>query len=214
MSSPTISLPAGTFPSWPTSSGYATQWGVFLAGTATPLYTPQDSGSEVSTFSFEFTRAQAISDFPLEGTTPGQGSPFASFNKVWMPATPSVMLAVSGSFVDLMGFLTALDAACQSTSLYDVYTPDFHYFGYSIDRYSYRRTANRNATMLMVDVSLKEIREVSPSYTNTPINFPQSPSAFAQQNNGQTQSNSIISTTMAYLRANGSNAVNAGAANQ
>lgn len=212
--STTITLPNGALPSFPASSGFATQWGVFLAGTTTPLYTPRDSHSEVSTFAFEFTRTQAIATFPLEGTTPGQGSPFASFNKVWQPATPSVTFAVSGSFVDLLGFLAALDGASQSTALYDVYTPDFHYFGYNIARYSYRRTANRNATMLMVDVSLEEIRQVSPAYTNTPIISPQSPSAFAQQNNGQTQSDALTANLMSYLRSNASSTVNVGAANQ
>lgn len=212
--SATITLPSGALPALPSGSGYATQWGVFLAGTQTPLYTPQSSDSEVSTFAFEFTRAQGISDFPLEGTTPGQGSPFASFNKVWRPAMPTVTFAVSGSFIDLLGFLAALDMACQSTNLYDVYTPDFHYFGYSIERYSYRRTANKGATMLMVDVSLKEILQVSPQFTNTPINFPQSPSANGQQNNGQTQSNAIDTNTSSSLSNNASGAVNMGAANQ
>ncbi len=212
MSTPIITLPAGTFPTLPSASG--TQWGVFRAGTTTPLYTPHDSYSEVSTFAFEFTRSQSISDFPLEGETPGQGSPFASFNKVWQPATPSVTIAVSGVFTDLLGFLAALDNACKSTNLYDVYTPDFHYFGYSIERYSYRRTANKGATMLMVDVSLKEILQVSPTFTNTPINSPQSPSADAQQNNGQTQSNPIVANMIADLKASSGSMVNIGAANQ
>lgn len=210
----TITLPAGTFPTLPSGSGYAILWGVFLTGTTTPLYTPQDSGSEVSTFAFEFTRSQSISDFPLEQTVPGQGSPFASFNKIWQPGIPTVTFAVSGSFADLLGFLAALDNACESTNLYDVYTPDFHYLGYSIERYSYRRTANKGATMLMVDVSLKEILQVSPAYTNTPINSPQSPSAAAQQNNGQIQSNSIDANTSSSLSSNASDTVNIGAANQ
>lgn len=213
MSSPTITLPAGTFPTLPLNAGSSTQWGVFLAGTTTPLYTPQDADSEVSTFAFEFTRSQSVSDFPLESNSTAQGSPFASFNKVWQPATPTVTFAVSGSFVDLLGFLAALDNACKSTNMYDVYTPDFHYFSYSIERYSYRRTANKGATMLMVDASLKEILQVSPAYTNTPINAPQSPSAAAQQNNGQTQSNPIDTNTSASLSSNADNTVNVGAAN-
>ena len=212
--SATITLPSGALPSFPATSGYSSQWGIFIAGTTTPLYTPQDADSEVSTFAFEFTRSQSIADFPLEGTTPGQGSPFASFNKVWQPATPTVTCAVSGSFVDLSAFLYVLDGACQSTNLYDVYTPDFQYLGYSIERYSYRRTANRGATMLMVDVSLKEILPISPAYTNTPINAPQSPSASAQQNNGQTQSNPVSVSTSSSLSSNASKVVNVGASNQ
>ena len=210
----TITLPAPAFPTLSLNAGSLTQWGVFLAGTTTPLYTPQDKDSAVSTFAFEFTRSQSIFDFPLEGDTAGQGSPFASFNKVWQPATPIVTFAVSGAFVDLLGFLAALDVACQSTNLYDVYTPDFHYFGYSIERYTYRRTANKGATMLMVDVSLKEILPITPAYTNTLINSPQSPSASPQQNNGQAQSNPITANMISDLKASSGQTVNIGASNQ
>lgn len=214
MSSPILTLPDGAFPALSLSAGTSTQWGVFLSGTTTPLYAPQDSDSEVSTFAFEFTRSQSISDFPLETSSDAQGSPFASFNKVWQPATPVVTFAVSGTFVDLLGFLGALDTACKSTNLYDVYTPDFHYFDYSIERYSYRRSAHRGATMLMIEVSLKEILQVNPSFINTPINSPQSPSAVGQQNNGQTQSNPIVADTISFLKSNAANAVNVGAQNQ
>lgn len=150
-----------------------------------PLYSP--SYGTVSTFAFAFTRTMSISDFPIEAGAAGQGAAFASFNKVWQPANPIVTLAVSGPDSDLKGFLVALDAACISTNLYDVVTPDASYNGYSIESYSYQRTAQRGATMLMVEISLKEILQISPSYTNQSnsiIHLPQAPSAANAQNSG------------------------------
>lgn len=157
-------------------------WGIFDSeGDA--LYTPTNSGT-LSTFSLAFVRSMNISDFPIEANASGQGAAFASFNKVWQPANPIVTLALSGPDSDLTAFLAALDAACISTELYSVVTPDAAYVGYSIESYSYQRTAQRGATMLMVEISLKQILQVQPSYSSSPINSPQSPSAASPENEG------------------------------
>lgn len=161
-------------------------WGIFDS-TGAALYTPTSRGT-LSVFSISFMRSMNISDFPIEANSSGQGAAFASFNKVWQPANPFVTFALSGSEFDLSAFLAALDAATASTELYTVITPDANYVGYSIESYSYQRTAQRGATMLMVEVSLKEILQITPSYSNsTPslyIRSPQSPSANYLVNGG------------------------------
>lgn len=163
----------------------APTWGIFDSN-GDPLYTPTNI-STLSTFSIGFSRAMNISDFPIEAGAAGQGAAFASFNKVWQPANPIVTLAISGSDQDLSAFLATLDAATISTNLYTVVTPDASYVGYSIESYSYQRTAQRGATMLMVEISLKEILQVQPAYSSvapTPINSPQSPAAVPPVNSG------------------------------
>lgn len=162
-------------------------WGIFQTGTSTPLYSPSEGGT-ISVFTFGQEQATQVSDFPIEapvGTTQGAG--FASFNKVWRPTEVSVSLALSGSTTEKQQFLAALEAACSSTALYDAHTPDANYLGYTVERFSYRRSAIHNATMLTVEVQLRQILQVTASYTNTPVISPQSPSAANRANNGISQ---------------------------
>ena len=131
----------------------------------------------------EFSKETKISDFPVE-----EGS-FANYNKVEMPANPTVTLALTGSEPDRTAFLNLINAACTSTELYSVVTPEVTYYNYSVERYNYVRRAERGATLLLVEISLKEIREVSAAFSNvqTPIDVPQNPAATPQVNAGAVQ---------------------------
>jgi hypothetical protein len=138
----------------------------------------------LSTFGFDFTKEMRVSDFPVEG-----GS-FASYNKVEMPANPVVTLALAGTEGDRTTFLNAIDTVCKSTQLCTVITPEAVYDNYTVDRYRYQRRAVRGATLLMVEVSLKEVRDVVAAFTTvtvTPIVNPQDPGATSQVSNGPTQ---------------------------
>lgn len=137
----------------------------------------------ISTLSFDFTRETQISGFPIEA-----GS-FAAYNKVQLPATPSVVLALSGSEGDRTNFLNAIDDACNSTELFTVVTPEVQYVNYSLVRYSLSRRADRGVTLLVVEIFLMEVREVSATFTQVarPITNPQNPGATSQTNNGLTQ---------------------------
>ena len=173
-----LANPQEPAPAQTQSVSYAEQWGIYNSVSGKPLYKPVDGGT-LSFFSLAYVRRMQISDFPIEANASGQGAAFASFNKVWQPANPIVTLALSGPDSDLTAFLAALDAACISTELYSVVTPDAAYVGYSIESYSYQRTAQRGATMLMVEISLKQILQVQPSYSEISNRHksPQSPSA-------------------------------------
>lgn len=172
------------------STVYADEWGIFDSDSGAALYSPTEGGT-LSFFSMSYARRMQISDFPIEANTSTEGAAFASFNKVWQPANPIVTFALSGSETEQSGFLAALDAACISTTLYDVLTPEASYLQHSIESYSYQRTARRGATMLMVEISLKEILQVSPSFSqissDSPIDNPQSSSATPAVNSGLTQ---------------------------
>jgi hypothetical protein len=176
-------------------------WGIYTQANQ-PIYAPTDGGT-LSVLSFGFTRAMSVSNFPIEANNTNQGAAFASFNKVYQPANPVVTLALSGTEGEKIAFLAALDAACQSTELFNVYTPDASYSGSddacTIERYNYQRSATHGATMLIVEVSLKQIRQVSASLTNTSIPAPQSPSASSQVNNGITQSSTPPTSWLAQI---------------
>ena len=173
------------------------QWGIFDSngnqlgavpgsnGLFESIITSIIGGQQVlSTNAFEFARESKISDFVIE-----QGG-FASFNKVLMSAEPVVTLVLQGTQTQRQAFLNAIDAACQSLNLYSVVTPEVTYFNYNLERYNVARRAERGATLLIVEITLKEIRQVSAAYSTTAtsvINQPQNPAATPQTGSGIVQ---------------------------
>lgn len=170
-------------------------WGIFTQD-GQPLYTPTQGGT-LSVSEFGFSRRVNMSDFPVEAGS-STASSFASYNKVYQPGHPFVVFALSGTESERTAFLLALEDASGSTTVYNVQSPDAFYGGYTVTSYSYRRTSTRGAVMLYVEVGLEQVLEVTPSYVNTPVGSPQSPSAVAQVNSGIVQpapaSSSLLSS--------------------
>lgn len=144
-----------------------TQWGIYDSN-GRPLGDPSKFkgllggaiesiglGSTYSTNAVDFSKETRVSDFPLE-----RGG-FAQYNKVEMPANPIVTLCLDSNESGRRAFLEAIDKATLSTDLYSVVTPEVTYINYSIERYNYQRRSEKGATLLLVELSLKEIRQVS-----------------------------------------------------
>ncbi len=139
-------------------------------------------GGTLSTGSFDYAKETRVSDFPIE-----RGS-FASYNKVEMPATPVVTLRYTGNENNRKTFLDQLEAACISTNLYNIVTPERTFLNYSIERIDFDRRASRGATLLEVWVYLKEIRQVSAVLSvSSRIIDPVDPGAAATVDNGKVQ---------------------------
>ena len=157
------------------------RWGIYDADGNQIGATP--GGSILSTSDFEYTKELKSSTFPVE-----QGS-FAAYNKVELPAFSTVTLAFQGSPADRSIFLNAIDAACKSTNLYSVVSPEVTYANYSLDRYTFLRRAQRGVTLLVVEIILTEIRQVSAQYLTiqTGINNPQNPAAVPPVSQGTGQ---------------------------
>jgi hypothetical protein len=196
-----ISLSTGQSVSTPSASQEPI-WGIFSAVDNSPLFTPSE-GSTLSTYSFDYSRQTTVATFPVES-----GS-FVSYDKVWSPANPIVTLAFSGSEVDKWNLLANLDVACDTPTLWNVLTPDAEYDNYTIDRYSYRRMATAGASMLLIDVSLKEVLQVTLSYSSVnnpspsnplpkpkPKPKPIAPCAVPCSSNGQVQPSAPSSRTL------------------
>jgi hypothetical protein len=115
----------------------------------------------LSTGSVDYAKETRVSDFPLE-----RGG-FAAYNKVELPATPIVTLRYTGNENNRKEFLAQIEAACKSTELYNVVTPEVTYLNYSIERFDYERRAARGTTLLEVWIYLKEIRQVSAAFTES-----------------------------------------------
>ena len=138
-------------------------WGIYDssgASLADSVLLP-GSSANVSTNAVEFSMGTKIPYFPIQ-----QGG-FASYNKVQTPSNPIVILAMSGSDLDKSSFLDAIDTATKSTDLYSVVTPEVVYANFSFERYDYARHHDQGATVLVVEISLKEVREVSAQYSQT-----------------------------------------------
>jgi len=141
-------------------------------------------GSTLSTNSVDYSKETKVSDFPIE-----QGS-FASYNKVETPASPIVTLCLTGSENNRRTFLEAIDKAVKSTDLYSVVTPEVTYIDYSIERYNYSRRNSKGATLLIVEITLKEIRQVSSQYTQSnkgQVDAPKDAGATPTTDNGKVQ---------------------------
>lgn len=164
-----------------------TRWGIYTqsgrsifgtSGLLGQVLNAVGIGPTLSTNAVEFSKETKVSDFPV------QSGGFASYNKVEMPATPTVTLTFSGTESERAAFLDTIDAACKLTTPYDVVTPEVTYVGYQLERYSYQRRNTQGATLLRVEIGLKEVREVSAAYAKV---TPKDPSAAEQKDAGKVQ---------------------------
>ena len=148
-------------------------------------------GATLSTNSVDYSKESRVSDFPVE-----RGG-FASYNKVETPAAPLVTLCFQGNEVEGRAFLAQVDAASKSTDLYSVVTPEVTYVDYNIERYNYGRHTSKGATLLIVELMLKEIRQVSAQYSvRTPVVAPKVASATPSADNGKVQPQTPPTSTL------------------
>ena len=114
----------------------------------------------LSTLSFSYQKETRISEYPIEN-----GS-FVSYNKVEMPASSNVTLCLSASESEKSYFLDWLESKCISATLLTVVTPDKNYIDHTLEKYSYQRNSKSGASLLIVDLSLRQIRQITPLYFN------------------------------------------------
>lgn len=150
-----------------------TNWGIYtkegkaladpskLSGVVGSVAGTLGIGPTLSTVSFDYGKEMRISDFPIEK---GQ---FASYNKVEIPSNPTVVLGFTGSEQERGTFLAAISKATRSTEILTIVTPEVHYVNQTIESYSFRRSAEHGATLLIVEVRLKQVRQVSSAYTKS-----------------------------------------------
>lgn len=115
-------------------------------------------GGTLSTDSVEVVGESRVSDFPVE-----RGG-FASYNKVTVPTMPTVRLAVGGSENTRAEFLAWLEGAVISTDLYTIVTPEITYDKVTVEKYDYSRTNSKGAKLVVANIVLREVREISARY--------------------------------------------------
>lgn len=134
----------------------------------------------LTTPGFEYQRENRISDFPVE-----EGG-FATYNKVQLPASVVLTISLEGSVGARAAFLAAIEDACNSTDTFDVFTPEAVYHNQNLVRYTYSRKPQRGLTLLILEVYLEEVRQVTASLTQVIVE-PIPPEAVAQETSGAVQ---------------------------
>jgi hypothetical protein len=110
----------------------------------------------------KFGQEAKISTFPVE-----LGS-FASYNIVNEPNDPKIRVAVCGQ-VRIQTLMALLKTLIGTTQLFDVVTPEATYAGVAFIKYDFSRAQKQGKNLLQVDLTFKEIIQVSPAYTKTVI---------------------------------------------
>lgn len=121
------------------------KWGIF-----TSFGLPAIFGDSIK--SVEQSQEFRVSDYPQE-----QGA-FQSYNKVQTPFEPRVSITKGGTDNERAQFLSSVVRALASTDLYAVVTPEAIYPSVTLVRYDYQRTSQNGATLLTVNIWLRQVR--------------------------------------------------------
>jgi hypothetical protein len=151
---------------------------VVIAAKRKPVVVP-DSFLELT-----YRNEYDVSDFPV------QDGAFASYNKVANPFETTVRLSKGGSVNARKKFLESIEAIIGTLDLYDVVTPERSYLNVNLIRFELSRRGAGGAYFFSeVDLSFREIRQVSSVYTTTAVvtQDAQSASAVSVTNTGSVQ---------------------------
>jgi len=174
-----------------------TRWGLYRKSWTSiiPVATTRAAdafgmGAALSFAGIDYSKETKVSDFPVE-----QGG-FASYNKVELPASPIVRLSFSGTESERAAAFAAIDAACKSIDLFDVVTPEVKYLDYQLERYNYSRSSAHGVTLLVFEITLKEVRQVSAAYSqSTRAPAPKDVGAAARIDAGKVQPKAVEQST-------------------
>jgi hypothetical protein len=149
----------------------------------------EDGGTAVTFTSFSDidlrAEGKALS-YPIE-----EGS-FANYNKIESPLDIRVTLATQGTDSDFEYILTKLDEYKRGAIKLSVSTPSKFYESMTLETYSYKRTREAGAGLLVVELSLIEVREVETQVSTTVITKPKNPTSAGKVDTGKTQSSSVL----------------------
>ena len=166
----------------------APKWGIFTQAGQPAFAAAAASGIIAQVLSALNGTSQSVADleFRLDhriSTAPQEAGAFLSYNKVSTPFSGRVTYMISGDEAQRSAFLSSVLAAQKSTTLFDLYMPEYVYPSCNITHHDFKRTARNGVSMMAVDIWVEEIRiSGTAAYTNTAV-----PSGAAQVNSGTVQ---------------------------
>lgn len=138
-------------------------WGIYTQAGA--LVIEPDNITEI-----EYAIDYRIADYPLEA------GKFETYDKVTMPFEVRVTMTKGGTLTERSDFLKTLESLQGKLDLYNVVTPEKTYLNVNIAHVGNARTADRGATLLTVEVQLREIRQTATlAYSKSPPPAPAAP---------------------------------------
>ena len=123
----------------------------------------------------------AVLEEPLE-----QGS-FAAFNRVQYSDVFRVKLAIEGDAADLQKAQETLKQLKSGTDTFSLVTPDYEHENLTLESYDYMRNQRQGYGLLVVDLRLKEIREVQTGTATLTTVQCKNASNASKQKTGRTQ---------------------------
>lgn len=123
---------------------------------------------------------------------PTEEGGFFSYNKVENPDESYVTLAMQGDDTALSDALNALKEAKKDTRLLSVVTPSHVIAPVTLTGFNYQRRREDGLGLLVVELHLKEVRQVAAQYTAIPTRQAKNPSDASNQDRGKVQSKSVI----------------------
>lgn len=138
-----------------------------------PVWTLQNEGGGTAVdfdvfLSMDFAGENQVAHEPIE-----QGG-FASYNKQDSPKEIAVELACTKMYFSQQPVLENLDKLAHGIQKLSLVTPSSEYKDLNLEGYSYRRTEDSGAGMLVVDLKMVEIREVEVKKKTTASESPKS----------------------------------------
>lgn len=131
------------------------KWGIFTADGR-----PWIIGDSVKDVSIK--KEYRIPDYPI---APGS---FATYNKVEAPFAATLSFTKGGSDADRAAFLTVVQAAVASLTLYSVVMPEFTFPSANLTGYQFARQSNNGVTLLTVEIGIEEVRtSATTTFSNT-----------------------------------------------
>ena len=138
-----------------------------------PVWTLQNEGGGTAVdfdvfLGIDFSGDNQVAHEPVE-----QGG-FASYNKQNTPKEISVELACTKMYFSQQPVLENIDKLASGVQKLSLVTPSSEYKNLNLESYSYRRTDDSGAGMLVVELKLIEVREVETKKKTTASESPKS----------------------------------------
>ena len=138
-----------------------------------PVWTLQNEGGGTAVdfdvfLGIDFAGDNQVAHEPIE-----QGG-FASYNKQNTPKEITVELACTKMYFSQQPVLESIDKLASGVQKLSLVTPSSEYKNLNLESYTYRRTDDAGAGMLVVELKLVEIREVETKKKTTASESPKS----------------------------------------
>lgn len=131
---------------------------------------------------------QKSTDIPTE---PLEASSFASYNRTQNPKEYSVTLALAGDNAELQKAQETLERLASGTETFELVTPDYEHENLALVSYDYSRERTSANGLLVVKLSIREIREVETGTATLTIAKVKNPSCASKQEPSQKTKDSI-----------------------